>query len=71
MEQREESREPILTPIVDGWAAHGDGWAVHGTTREEAIANYWKAVQRHKEILAMPPWYKQVEAQSSQGSNYV
>jgi hypothetical protein len=41
---------------------------VHGATREEALENYRKAEQRRHEILAMPPWYMQVEAQSTQGS---
>ena len=71
MEEQQEKREPTLIQIYKGWAAHGDGWAVHGTTREEAIENYWKAEQRHREILAMPPWYQQVEAQSRQEDNYV
>jgi len=62
MEEQEEN-EPELYPIVNGWAAYGDGWAVRGATREEAIENYWKAVKRHQEILAMPPWYKQIESQ--------
>lgn len=57
----EEQQQPRLMEVYDGWQAHGDGWAVFGKTQEEAIENYWKAVQRHKEILAMPPWYKQVE----------
>ena len=70
MEKQQETQEPMLTQTFNGWDAHGDGWAVHGATREEAIENYWKAVQRRQEILAMPPWYKQVEEQSTQGSNY-
>ena len=68
MEEQQETQEPRLVQIYDGWQAHGDGWAVYGKTQEEAIENYWKAVQRHKEILAMPPWYMQVEAQSTQAS---
>lgn len=49
---------PILQPIYGGrWAAHGDGWAVHGATKEEALENYRKAEQRHRELLALPPWY--------------
>jgi hypothetical protein len=49
---------PILQPIYGGrWQAHGDGWAVDGDSKEEAVANYWKAVARHKEILALPPWH--------------
>ena len=64
MKEQQEVREPTLVQIYDGWAAHGNGWAVHGTTKEEALENYWKAEQRRREILAMPPWYMQVEAQS-------
>ncbi len=60
----QEIKEPTLIPIANGWAAYGDGWGVHGATREEALENFRKAEQRHREILAMPPWYKQVEAQS-------
>ncbi len=63
MDELQEAQEPRLVEIYRGWQAHGDGWAVYGATREEAIENYWKAVQRHKEILAMPPWYEQVEMQ--------
>ena len=59
------TKEPELFPIANGWAAYGDGWAVHGATREEAIEKYRKAEQRRREILAMPPWYMQVEAQST------
>lgn len=51
---------PILVPIYGGrWQAHGDGWAVDGDTPEEAKENYYKAEQRHKEILQLPPWYVQ------------
>jgi len=64
MEEQPETREPTLVQIYDGWAAHGNGWAVHGTTREEALENYRKAEQRRREILALPPWHKQVEMQS-------
>jgi len=63
-EEEVHFKEPELFPIANGWAAHGDGWAVHGTTREEALENYWKAEQRRREILAMPPWYEQVKMQS-------
>jgi hypothetical protein len=65
------TKDPELFPIADGWAAHGDGWAVHGATREEALANYRKAEQRRREILAMPPWYMQRESQSTQGGQNV
>ncbi len=65
MEQQEESKEPVLNPIYNDWAAHGDGWAVHGRTQEEAIEKYWKVVQRRREILAMPPRRKQIEMQSA------
>ncbi len=65
MEEQRGTREPTLVQVYDGWAAHGDGWAVHGATKEEALANYWKAEQRRREILALPPWYKQVEMQST------
>ncbi len=70
MGEQQEAREPTLVQVYDGWSAHGDGWAVHGATREEAIENYWKAIQRHQEILAMPPWYQQVEAQSMYEERY-
>lgn len=67
----EEQQEPrLVQQISDGWQAHGDGWAVYGATQEEALKNYWKAVQRHKEILALPPWYKQAEAQSTRVEKY-
>jgi hypothetical protein len=57
MEAQQETQEPRLVQIYDGWQAHGDGWAVYGATREDAIENYWKAVKRHQEILAMPRQY--------------
>ena len=45
---------PILVPIYGGrWQAHGDGWAVDGATPEEARENYWRAVERHQEILKL------------------
>ena len=65
--EKSEMIEPMLIEIAQGWSAHGDGWAVHGATREEAIAKYWEAARRRQEILAMPPWYKQVEAHSQKG----
>jgi hypothetical protein len=68
--EKQEAMEPTLMEIANGWSAHGNGWAVHGATREEAIENYWKAAQRRQEILAMPPWYKQVDVHS-QGNSYV
>ena len=70
MEPQQELREPTLTPIANGWSAHGDGWAVHGRTREEAIENFHKAEQRRREILALPPWYKQVEEQLTHEDRY-
>jgi len=70
MEEQQETREPALVEIYNGWQAHGEGWAVYGATREEAIENYWKAVRRHQEILAMPPWYQQAEAQAECEERY-
>lgn len=64
MEEQQEIREPIVTQSYNGWDAHGSGWAVHGRTREEALENYWKAKHRRQEILELPPWYMQAEAQS-------
>lgn len=64
MVQYEESKEPRLNPIFNGWAAHGDGWAVHGRTQEEAIEKYWRTEQRRREILAMSPRREQIETQS-------
>jgi hypothetical protein len=65
MEQSEESKEPRLNPIFNGWAAHGDGWAVHGQTQEEAVEVYWRAEQRRRELLAMRPRREQVNIQSA------
>lgn len=64
MDYNEERDEPFLTPIKNGWAAHGDGWAVHGHTREEAIQKFREAEQRHREIDAMPFWYERFDVQS-------
>ncbi len=68
--EQQEANEPMLIEIANGWAAHGKGWAVHGRTREEALENYRKAEQRHREILALPPWYQQVEIQSLREGQY-
>ncbi len=70
MEQQQERREPSLTPIFNGWAAHGDGWAVHGRTREEALEKYWKAEQHRREILTRPPRHKQMEMLSESEERY-
>ena len=56
--EQQEMREPVLTPIKNGWAARGNGWAVHATTREEAIRKFREAEERHREIDAMPFWYE-------------
>ena len=64
MEQQYERKEPTLAPIKNGWAALGNGWAVHGSTREEALENYHKAEERHREIDSRPFWYEQVGMQS-------
>lgn len=58
MMRQELNGEPILTPIKNGWAAHGKGWAVHGSTREEALQKFSDAEQRHREIDARPLSYK-------------
>lgn len=68
--EQQDTNEPMLIEIATGWAAHGEGWAVHGRTREEALENYRRAEQRHKEILALPPWYQQVEIQSLHHEDY-
>ncbi len=70
MEYNQERKEPLLTPIKNGWAAHGDGWAVHGTTQEEALENFRKAEERHREIDARPFWYEQPEAQTIHEDSY-
>ncbi len=57
----QETNEPILLPIKNGWAAHGDGWAVHGHTREEAIQKFREAEQRYREIDARPLWYERTD----------
>ncbi len=70
MEQQQESREPILVPIKNGWAALGEGWAVHGRTQEEAIQKFREAEQRHQEIDARPLWFERPDAPSIYESNY-
>ncbi len=53
---------PHMLPMYGGqWMADGDGWAVYGATQREALENYWKAEQRHQEILAMPSMHRLVE----------
>lgn len=59
MAYNQEGNEPFLTPIKNGWAAHGDGWAVHGHTREEAIEKFREAERRHQQIDARPFWFEQ------------
>lgn len=58
-----ETKKPALTPIKNGWAAHGDGWAVHAPTPEEAIQKFLEAEQRHKEIDELPFWYERFGTQ--------
>ena len=67
MEQQYEASEPILKPIKNGWAAFGNGWAVHGRTREEAIENFRKAEELHREIDARPLWFERPDTQSIYG----
>ena len=62
MNHHKETKEPALTPIKNGWAAHGDGWAVHAPTPEEAIQKFLEAVQRHREIDKLPFWYERFDA---------
>jgi hypothetical protein len=55
-DKQNDQQEPRLVPVFGGaWQAHGNGWSVSGATREEAIENYWKALQRRQEILEMRP----------------
>jgi hypothetical protein len=63
MTMNQEMQKPTLTPIKNGWAAHGNGWAVHGLTPEEATQKFLKAEQRHREIDKLPFWYEQFETQ--------
>jgi hypothetical protein len=63
MKQYNEANKPELTPIKNGWAAHGDGWAVHGLTPEEAIQKFLEAEQRHREIDKLPFWYERFDRQ--------
>lgn len=58
--------EPRLEKIKVGWAARGDGWAVHAATEEEAVRLFRDAERRHKEILARPPFYEQLQADRAQ-----
>jgi hypothetical protein len=60
-----EAEKPALTPIKNGWAAHGDGWAVHAPTPEEAIQKFLAAQEKHREIDKLPFWYQRFDAQYS------
>ncbi len=71
MEHLHERKEPVLVPIKNGWAALGDGWAVHGHTREEALENFRKAEEKHREIDARPVWYERSEVQSAHEDSHV
>ena len=44
--------QPRIEQIKNGWAALGNGWAVFGTTKEEALAKFREAEERHKLIAA-------------------
>ena len=70
MEYNQQGKKPLLTPIKNGWAAHGDGWAVHGRTQEEALENYHKAEERHREIDARPLLSERFEAHSTPEERY-
>lgn len=63
MNHYRETKKPALTPIKNGWAAHGDGWAVHASTAEEAVQKFLEAEQRHREIDDLPFWHKQFDTQ--------
>lgn len=58
-----ETERPDLTPVKNGWAAHGDGWAVHAATPEEAVQKFLAAEQRNREIDNLPFWYERFDAQ--------
>lgn len=58
-----EAERPDLTPIKNGWAAHGNGWAVHAATPEEAIQKFLEAERRHREIDNLPFWHERFDAQ--------
>ena len=45
---------PRLARIKGGWAAYGDGWAVRGQSKDDALEQFWQAVERHKEIDQRP-----------------
>lgn len=70
MEYNREVIEPSLTPIKDGWAAHGPGWAVHGRTREEAIEKFREAERRHQEIDARSFWFERRDMQLMHEDSY-
>ena len=57
----QETKKPALTPIKNGWAAHGDGWAVHAPTPEEAIQKFLEAEERHREIDKLPFWFERFD----------
>lgn len=65
MDLYKEAEKPALTPIKNGWAAHGDGWAVHAPTPEEAIQKFLAAQEKHREIDKLPFWYQRFDAQFS------
>ncbi len=71
MEQQQESKEPVLAPIKNGWAALGKGWAVHARTPEEAIEKFREAEQRHSEIDARPLLNEQQETQPVDEHSYI
>ncbi len=49
----------LIETAYGSWLAVGKGWAVTGATEQEARDAFAAAEERHKRILALPPFYQQ------------
>lgn len=58
-QQQADNEYPHITPSAKGFLARGRAWAVEGATREEALANFREAQERHCQIMQRPEWWQQ------------
>lgn len=51
-----QTNQPKVVQIADGWAVYGKGWAVHATTKNDALRKFEDRVKFYQELLTRRPF---------------
>lgn len=52
----DQTNQPKIAQVADGWAVYGKGWAVHAKTKSDALRKFEDRVRFYQELLARRPF---------------